>query len=140
MYLKSNPNESLYKQFCFIFTSEFSKNAYTVRWRNASGNGILNDNPIHIIISKFATSGNRTRASRVAGENSTTEPTLLASTSIFISYIFIYALLFTLKLIKMAISKYALIFSKITDVFETFEFWLSCNDFQINDLDLLYFR
>ena len=26
---------------------------------------------------KFATSGNRTRASRVAGENSTTEPTLL---------------------------------------------------------------
>ena len=40
----------------------------------------------------------------------------------------------------MAISKYALIFSKITDVFETFEFWLSCNDFQINDLDLLYFR
>ena len=28
---------------------------------------------------KFATSGNRTRASRVAGENSTTEPTLLVS-------------------------------------------------------------
>ena len=28
-------------------------------------------------LQKFATSGNRTRASRVAGENSTTEPTLL---------------------------------------------------------------
>ena len=30
-----------------------------------------------LIQSKLATSGNRTRASRVAGENSTTEPTLL---------------------------------------------------------------
>ena len=28
-------------------------------------------------LKKLATSGNRTRASRVAGENSTTEPTLL---------------------------------------------------------------
>ena len=31
---------------------------------------------------KIATSGNRTRASRVAGENSTTEPTLLVSQSV----------------------------------------------------------
>ena len=30
-----------------------------------------------LLVSKLATSGNRTRASRVAGENSTTEPTLL---------------------------------------------------------------
>ena len=31
----------------------------------------------YLKIKKLATSGNRTRASRVAGENSTTEPTLL---------------------------------------------------------------
>ena len=43
----------------------------------------LENNPIpskcvsRLLNQKLATSGNRTRASRVAGENSTTEPTLL---------------------------------------------------------------
>ena len=37
--------------------------------------------------SKLATSGNRTRASRVAGENSTTEPTLLGDSNPQLIYI-----------------------------------------------------
>ena len=48
------------------------------------------------LMAKFATSGNRTRASRVAGENSTTEPTLLAptfcQTQIYPSLCFTYTL------------------------------------------------
>ena len=36
---------------------------------------------------KIATSGNRTRASRVAGENSTTEPTLLERMKVLFGYV-----------------------------------------------------
>ena len=36
------------------------------------------DKPILMDLNKFASSGNRTRAARVAGEHSTTEPTMLA--------------------------------------------------------------
>ena len=43
--------------------------------------------PIKQNFAKFATSGNRTRASRVAGENSTTEPTLLGDTNSKLIYI-----------------------------------------------------
>ena len=44
-----------------------------------------------VINQKLATSGNRTRASRVAGENSTTEPTLLGEMGLkFDSYLIFY--------------------------------------------------
>ena len=52
-------------------------------FQNSLKNSIFNQNSKisrclpHLFSQKFATSGNRTRASRVAGENSTTEPTLL---------------------------------------------------------------
>ena len=36
------------------------------------------DKPILRDLNKFASSGNRTRAARVAGEHSTTEPTMLS--------------------------------------------------------------